>query len=100
MTNVELQELLDDVSAAYQIKEGGKARFKIIAYGKASDAVEHLSSEAKDLWDERKLEDVSGIGKSIAAHLGEIFEKGSSKHFEKLFEGLPPAMFELMKVQV
>lgn len=98
MTNVQIAELLRDVAAAYQLKDEAGAKFKIIAYQRAADAVEHASSELKDLWDEGKLEDVPGIGKSIAEHLGELFETGKSKHFDEVMKDLPPAMFKLMEV--
>jgi len=111
MTNLEIAELLRAVAAAYQLtapasasrKRGGrenadKNKFKIIAYQRAADAVEHASSELKDLWDDKKLEEVPGIGKSIAEHLDELFRTGKSKHFEEVMEGLPPSMFDLMKV--
>lgn len=98
MNNVEIADLLRAASAAYEIKGGN--RFKQIAYDRAADAVEHLSSEAKDIWDEgeTKLEEVSGIGKSIASHLDEIFSTGKSSHFDKLFTDLSPAIFELLKI--
>lgn len=98
MTNLEIAELLRAVAASYQLKGEAMNRFRIIAYSRAADAVEHLSSEAKDLWDDGKLADVAGIGVSISDHLDEIFKTGESKHFEKVMKGLPPAMFELMKV--
>ena len=96
MTNLEISKLLQAVAASYKIKDKKKNLFRIIAYQRAADAVEHLSSEAKDLWDDNKLQDVAGIGESIADHLGEIFKSGKSKHFKKVMKGLPPAMFELM----
>ena len=68
VTNTELAELLRDVAAAYKIADDQKNKFRIIAYERAADAVEHLSSEAKDLWDEGKLTEVSGIGPAIASH--------------------------------
>ena len=98
MTNLEIAELLDAIAASYKLKDEVKNRFRIIAYQRAADAVEHLSSEAKDLWDDNKLSEVAGIGKSIDGHLDEIFRTGKSKHFEKVMKSLPPAMFELMKV--
>jgi len=98
MTNLEIVDLLKSAATAYQIKEGNKAKFKIIAYERAASAVEHLSSEVKDVWDEGKLEEVSGIGPSIAGHLDEIFRTGRSKHFEKLMSGIPPATFEIVKL--
>jgi len=98
MTNLEMAEALRAVAASYQLKRETENRFRIVAYQRAADAVEHLSSEAKDLWDDGKLEEVSGIGAGIAEHLDEIFRTGKSKHFAKIMAGFPPAMFELMKV--
>lgn len=98
MTNLEIAELLDAIAASYKIKGEDKNRFRIIAYQRAADAVEHLSSEAKDLWDDNKLSEVAGIGERIDRHLDEIFRTGKSKHFEKVMKSLPPAMFDLMKV--
>ena len=98
LTNIDIAELLRDVAAAYKLQNENKNRFKIIAYERAADAIEHLSSEAKDVWEEGKLDDVGGIGPSIAKHLDEIFKTGKSTHFTKLMKGLPPAMFELMKL--
>lgn len=98
MTNLQIAELLRDVAAAYQLKDEKKNFFKIAAYQRAADAVEHASSELKDLWDEGKLEEVAGMGKSIAEHLDELFKTGRSKHFDEIMEGLPPAMFDLMVV--
>jgi DNA polymerase (family 10) len=98
MTNLEVARLLRAVAAAYQIKNEEKNRFRIIAYQRAADAIEHLSSEVKDLWDDGKLEEVAGIGKNIAKHLDEIFRTGNSKHFKTIMKGLPLAMFNLMDV--
>ncbi|HEX6977503.1 MAG TPA: helix-hairpin-helix domain-containing protein [Patescibacteria group bacterium] len=98
MNNLEIAELLRDVAASYQLQDDKKNKFKIIAYQRAADAVEHMSSEAKDLWDDGKLEGVGGIGPSIAQHLGEIFKTGRSKHFDELMKGIPPAVFELMTI--
>lgn len=95
---MQVAELLRAVAASYKLKNQKKHLFRIIAYERAADAIEHLSSEAKDLWDDGKLQDVAGIGVSIAEHLSEIFKKGSSAHFNSVMKGLPPAMFDLMKV--
>lgn len=98
LDNTQIAELLRDVAAAYKLQSEARNKFKIVAYEKAADAVEHASSELKDIWDEGKLEDVPGVGPSIAAHLDELFKTGKSKHFDELLKDLPPAMFELMKV--
>lgn len=96
MTNREIAKLLRAIAAAYEVKEGNK--FKVMAYDRAAVAVEHATSELKDLWDDGKLEEVPGIGKNIAQHLDELFKTGRVKHFEEVMKGLPPAMFELLDI--
>jgi DNA polymerase (family 10) len=98
MANLEIAELLRAIGASLELKDKVKNKFRIIAYQRAADAVEHSSSELKDLWDEGKLKDVPGIGESIASNLDEIFRTGSSKHFMDVMKGLPPAMFKLMEL--
>lgn len=89
MDNLEIAQLLKDVAASLKIKGNEGNKFRIIAYERAADAVEHLSSEAKDLWDEKKLEEVGGIGHNIASHLGDIFKTGKSKHLQAILKGMP-----------
>lgn len=92
--------MLRAVAAAFQLKEkpSPNDRFRIIAYQRAADAVEHATSETKDLWEEGKLSSVAGVGTAIAGHLDELFKTGKVRHFESVTRGLPPAMFELLKV--
>ncbi len=98
MTNLEIAELLRDVAAAYKLQNATANKFKIIAYERAADSVEHATSELKDLWEEGKLDEVAGIGKSIQEHLNEIFKTGKSSHFEELTKDIPKIVFELMKI--
>lgn len=99
MDNVELANLLRDIAAAYQIEDKADNKFKIIAYERAADAIEHLSSEAKDIYDEGKLNEIPGIGISISKHLTNIFKKGKSSHFENILKSIPPAVFELLPLE-
>lgn len=98
LTNLQIAELLRDIAASYRLKDQVKYRFQIIAYERAADAVEHATSELKDLWDDKKLEEVPGIGPGIAEHLDEIFRTGKSKHFESLMKGIPKEAFKLMEL--
>lgn len=95
-TNLELAQLFRNIAAAYQIL--GENRFKIIAYERAADGIEHLTSEVKDVWDEGKLDEVSGIGEAIATHLDELFRTGTAKHFEAVMKRIPQAVFPLLLI--
>lgn len=99
MTNTEIAHFLRAIAAAYEIADEKKNLFRIRAYDRAADAVEHLSIEAKDLWDDKELEKVGGIGESIAKHLDEIFKTGKSKHFDEVTKGMNPATFKLMELE-
>ena len=98
LNNLQIANLLRAISASYQIKDPDKNKFKIIAYDRAASAIEHLSSEAKDLYDEGKLDQIPGVGSSIASHLAEIFKTGKSRHFEEVTKGIPEAVFVLMEL--
>lgn len=84
------------VAAAYEIK--GENRFRIIAYQQAADAVERVTSDVKDLWDDGELNTIPGVGSNIAQHLDELFRRGKVKHFEQVMKGLPSSMFSLIDV--
>src|SRR3989344_8440335 len=98
INNLEIADLLRSIACAYEIKDKEKNKFRIIAYERAADAIEHLSSEAKDLYDDKKLDDIPGVGKSISENLSEIFLKGESKHFKDVFRGIDTSVYELIKL--
>ncbi|OGG30377.1 hypothetical protein A3A63_02950, partial [Candidatus Gottesmanbacteria bacterium RIFCSPLOWO2_01_FULL_46_9] len=88
--------LLRKVSAAYLILN--ENRFKIIAYDRAADSVEHLTREVKDMWDDGKLNDIPGVGQGIASYLNELFKSGRVKHFDDVLKRLPASIFPLLLV--
>lgn len=97
ITNSELADLFRSVSAVLSLDPEDN-RFRIIAYDRAADAIEHSSSEIKDLWGDHNLDSVPGIGKGIAGYLDELFKTGKVRHFDNLLKAYPPAMFELIRI--
>lgn len=99
LANLQIAKLLRSVSAALTLTaEGANVRFRIIAYANAADAIEHATSEVKDLWDDNKLVNLAGVGSSIAGHLDELFRTGRVKYWEEILAPIPPAVFELMEI--
>src|SRR3990167_518981 len=96
-SNKQIAKILNDVAAAYTI--GNESRFKIIAYENAASSVEHATSEIKDLWEEGKLDTVSGLGESIRKHLDELFRTGKVGHFDDVTKSILQIVFELLKVR-
>lgn len=96
LINLEIAHLLRKVAAAYQILN--ENRFKIIAYERAADSIEHLTSEVKDLWDDGKLDQISGVGEAITKHLDDLFRIGKVAHFDEVMKKVPQAIFPLLSV--
>lgn len=98
MSNLEIARLLRTVAAAYIVKDEKKFYFQIVAYQRAADAIEHATSEVKDLWDDKKLDTIAGVGESIAGSLDELFRTGKVKHFEEITKDLPKSLFPLLDI--
>lgn len=96
MSNQDIAELLRRVAAAYEII--GENRFKIIAYDRAADSIEHLTREMREVWDRGELDQIPGIGKGIAASLTELMEHGRVRHFEDVLSKVPEAVYPLLLI--
>ncbi|MEX2012971.1 MAG: helix-hairpin-helix domain-containing protein, partial [Candidatus Levyibacteriota bacterium] len=96
--NLEIAKLFREVAAAFTIKSEYKYKFQILAYLKAADSIEHLSTELKTLYEQGSLEKIPGIGPTIETRLVELFKTGKVEHFQQVFEGISPAVFPLLDV--
>ena len=95
-TNEEVAQLLRSVAAAYEVK--GVNPFRIRAYQRAADSIEHASREVYDLWQNQQLHLIPGIGGSLSQHLDELFRTGKCEYWDQAFEGLPEGMFALLPI--
>ncbi len=96
VSNVAVSKLLREIAAVYSLH--GKNIFEIRAYENAADAVEHSTSEVKDLWEEGKLDSVSGLGAKLRGYLDELFKTGKVIHFEAVKKSFPLVFFDLLDV--
>lgn len=95
-SNAHIAELLRSVAASKTLSKDNF--FEIRAYGSAADAIEHATAEVKDLWEEGRLGDIPGVGKSIQGYLDEYFRTGVVANFEKILDRHPRAVYELIKI--
>ncbi len=95
-SNSEIAKLLREIAAVYTIHK--KNVFEIRAYENAADSIEHSTSEIKDLWEEGKLDEMPGLGKSLCGYLDELFKTGRVRHFDSVKKDIPPVFFELLDI--
>jgi DNA polymerase (family 10) len=96
LTNKDVADLLRRTADLLQIK--GEVIYKILAYRKAADGLMDLARDVKDVRAEGGLEDITGVGKAIAAKIDELLETGSLGFYEKLIAEVPESLAELMAV--
>lgn len=99
MKNQELAKLLYSIADMLEIKN---VKWKPIAYRKAARAIESLSKDIEEIYKEggiKALEEIPGVGKSIAKKIVEFLKTGKIKKYEKLKESIPINVEELMSIE-
>jgi DNA polymerase (family X) len=86
--------------AADLMEINGDDSFRIRSYRRAAEAVEASPEQVASLLGEpKKLLEVPGIGKGMAANIKELCETGKLGQHQLLLEKYRPSMLELLKIQ-
>src|ERR1700749_4248865 len=97
MDNLSIAQLLAETADLLEISNGDS--FRIRSYRRAAEAVEsstiQLSTIAEDA---KKLQEIPGIGKGMAANIREIEKAGTLPLREELLTKYRPTMLELLKL--
>ena len=99
ISNSEIAKILREIGE-YLDMQG--AAFKPRAYEKAAEAIEALQEEVADIYKSgqlKALEDISGVGVSIAEKIEELLKTGKSKYYEQLKAETPVNLSELTAVE-
>jgi DNA polymerase (family 10) len=83
--------------AALLTLQGGR-RFQARAYHRGALALEALQADLETLVRERRLTEIPGIGKGLAAVITEVAQSGTSTVLDRLRAGLPRGVLELQNV--
>ncbi len=92
--NKEVITMLKEILAAMEVKDFNN--FRVRAYQNAISILENLTVSIQDLWENKRLGEIPGIGPGIEAHLNEFFTEGSVNEFEEIKKDLPEGMFSLI----
>src|SRR5260370_21263788 len=83
------------------MESGAEDGFRIRSYRNAASVIESYPERIEDIVrnPERKVTEVSGIGKGLAAAVEELCARGSFAKRDALLEKYPPTLLELLKIQ-
>lgn len=94
MHNFEIAWAFKELADLLEFK--GDNYFKIRAYRQAARIIENLVEPVEDMYRQRTLDSIRGIGKNIAAKVGELSETGQIEKLEKLKLEISPGLTEIM----
>lgn len=96
MKNLETSWALHEIADLIELR--GEDSFKANAYRRAARALETLDDDVERLYEEGRLLEISGVGKSIAEKIAEIITRGTCQYLEDLRRAVPPGLKDLMQV--
>lgn len=94
-TNAEIARRLKEIRTLMEF--AGEPFFKFMAYERAAETIENAAPLA-DLAVAGRLEELPGVGKTIAARIGEIVERGSCAYLDELRARYPATLLEVLAV--
>jgi len=96
--NSKLASIFKQMSLMYRYS-GNIDRFRAISYERASKVIENMKEDVSEMKYQNQLENLKGIGKSIAEKIIEFLNTGKIKRYEELKTALPIDLIDLLEVR-
>ena len=96
MDNLAIARVLGEIGDLLEIKNENP--FKVRAYRNAAEAIVHLGTAIAQMPPEERRT-IPGIGKDLAARIGELIDTGSSAYHRELLQEFPPTVLDLLRLQ-
>lgn len=96
MDNLAIARVLAEIGDLLEIKNENP--FKIRAYRNAADTIVHVGEPIAGLAPADRLR-IPGIGKDLAAKIGELLDTGECRYHRDLLQEFPPTILDLLRLQ-
>ncbi len=99
MENADIAKIFYEIADLLEIK--GENPFRVRSYRNAGIVIEGLPESVKAIVErnEKELEEIPGIGKSIHEKIVEILKTGRCSYHQELLKEFPSGLLELLRVQ-
>lgn len=101
MTNKEIAHNLTQIGKILELEDPDKNRFRYIAYERAAQTVSNLTEELKYTYEKggrKVLDEIEGVGESIAKSIEEMLKTGKLKYLEQLKKENPSNEVEFLQI--
>lgn len=96
MDNITIASVFHEIADILELK--GEDSFRIGAYRNAAHTIESLPQNIEDIAKEGKLENIPGIGKSIAEKINELLKTQKLTYLEELRKTVSPGLVVMLKI--
>lgn len=99
MTNIEISKIFQQIADMLELKDANA--FEMRAYQQAARAIEYVGEEAADIYRRgglKALDEIPGVGPSIAGHIRELLETGKLKKYDKLRKQIPEVELRILDI--
>ena len=96
MDNLAIARILTEIGDLLEIK--GENPFKIRAYRNAAETIVHEPGRIAGMTAAERLA-LPGVGKDLAAKIGELVDTGVIRYHQELLQEFPPTVLDLLQLQ-
>ncbi|NPV93290.1 MAG: DNA polymerase/3'-5' exonuclease PolX [Firmicutes bacterium] len=96
MKNMEVAWLFDQTADLMEI--AGDDAYRVRAYRQASRSIADLDEDIETLYQQRRLQEIPGIGKELGKKIGEILTTGSFSFYDRLREKVPAGLVIMLEL--
>src|SRR4030043_860123 len=97
ITNRYISQILSEIADIVEMNN--ENRFKIRAYQRASREIEEHPASVSGITEQKKLEEIPGIGEGIAKKIIEISETGTCEYYEQLKNTITADIVSLIQIE-
>ena len=99
MENQKIAAVFHEIADILEIQ--GANRFRILAYRKAAQNISDLGFDVGDMYrsDPKKIDELPGIGKDLAAKIAEMIMTGQSEYHQELLKTFDKGLLEMLRVR-
>src|SRR5688572_17595518 len=96
MRNAEIAEAFEELASLYELD--GAVVYRVVAYRNAAKAIREAGVSVAEMAREGRVEELAGVGKTIAEKIDALLETGSIPSADKLKQRIPPGLVAVTRI--
>jgi DNA polymerase (family 10) len=96
MRNAEIADAFEELASLYELD--GAVVYRVVAYRNAAKAIRDAGVSVEEMTRQGRVEELSGVGKTIAEKIDALLETGSIPSADKLKARIPPGLVEITRI--